>query len=68
MEGFFTLLIAALLPSLANAPSFGDDIYEKPGVIEVIKTGSTLGSPDGTAGVWAGEDGKGGCTDRNLPL
>ena len=66
--GFLGLLIAALLPAPANAPAPGDDIYTKPGLIEVVITGSTLGNPDGkTPGVWAGEDGK-GCTDRGLPL
>ena len=64
----FGLLIAALLPSPANAPAPGDDIYTKPGLIEVGTTGSTLGNPDGKAsGVKAGEDGK-GCTDRWLPF
>ena len=66
--GLLGLLIAALLPSPANAPAPGDDIYTKPGLIEVVTTGSTLGNPDGRApGVWAGEDGK-GCTDRGLPF
>ena len=52
--GFLLLLVAALLPGVANAPGEGDDVYEKPGMFEVIKTGSTLGGPDGKAGtgVW----------------
>ena len=52
--GFLLLLVAALLPGVANAPGEGDDVYTKPGTWEVIKTGSTLGEPDGKAGtgVW----------------
>ena len=41
------LLLAALLPNVANAPAKGDDIYLKPSVWEVFWTGSTLGEPDG---------------------
>ena len=69
--GFFLLLVSALLPGVANAPAEGDDIYTKPSLWEVAKTGSTLGEPDGTQGggtnVAPGPDGK-GCTDRNLPF
>ena len=68
--GFFLLLVSALLPGVANAPAEGDDIYAKPSVWEVAKTGSTLGEPDGTQGgstnVAPGPEGK-GCTDRNDP-
>ena len=52
--GLLLMLIAALLPGVANAPGEGDDVYTKPGMLEVIKTGSTLGESDGKAGtgVW----------------
>ena len=61
--GFFLLLVSALLPGVANAPAPGDDIYTKPGLLEVAKTGSTLGEPDGKApGVWNPPGGEqGGC-------
>ena len=69
--GGVLLLLAALFPGVANAPDKGDDIYLKPSVWEVFKTGSTLGEPDGKEGgpakVAPGPDGK-GCTDRNLPF
>jgi hypothetical protein len=69
--GFFLLLVSALLPGVANAPAEGDDIYTKPSLWEVAKTGSTLGESDGTQGggtnVAPGPDGR-GCTDRNLPF
>ena len=68
--GFFLLLLSALLPGVANAPAEGDDFYAKPSVRQVVKTGSTLGEPDGTQGgstnVAPGPEGK-GCTDRNHP-
>ena len=52
--GVFLLLLSALLPGVANAPGKGDDVYTKPAIPEVIKTGSTLGESDGKAGtgVW----------------
>ena len=61
--GFFLLLVSALLPGVANAPAPGDDTYTKPGLLEVAKTGSTLGEPDGKApGVWNPPGGEqGGC-------
>ena len=65
--GFFLLLLSALMPGVANAPAPGDDIYTKPGLLEVAKTGSTLGEPDGKApggdsGVWNPPGGEqGGC-------
>ena len=69
--GVFLLLLSALMPGVANAPGEGDDIYMKPSLWEIAKTGSTLGAPDGTQGgctnVAPGPDGK-GCTDRNLPF
>ena len=69
--GFLLLLVSALLPGVANAPAEGDDIYTKPSLWEVAKTGSILGEPDGTAGggtkVAPAPDGR-GCTDQNLPL
>jgi len=48
--GFLLLLLACMLPAPANAPSEGDNIYTKPGILEMKHTLSTLGSPDGTAG------------------
>ena len=69
--GFLLLLVSALLPGVANAPAEGDDIYTKPSLWEVAKTGSTLGEPDGTQGcgtnVAPDPDGR-GCTNRNLPF
>ena len=61
--GFFLLLVSALLPGVANAPAPGDDTYTKPGLLEVAKTGSTLGEPDDKApGVWNPPGGEqGGC-------
>ena len=61
--GFLLLLVSALLPGVANAPAEGDDIYTKPSLWEVAKTGSTLGEPDGKApGVWNPPGGEqGGC-------
>ena len=68
--GVAMLILAALLPGVANAPDKCDDIYLKPSVWEVFWTGSTLGEPDGTepgtCKVAPSPDGK-GCTDRNLP-
>ena len=58
--GFLLLLISALLPGIANAPGEGDEVYKKPGIGEIITSGSPNGDPDGTA-VWQppGEEGPG---------
>ena len=58
--GWLLLLISALLPGIANAPGPGDDVYKKPGTLEMIISGNPIGDPDGTA-VWQppGEEGPG---------
>ena len=67
--GFLLLLLSGLMPGSANAPAPGDDIYLKPSLIEIVKTGSLNGEADGTepSRVAPSPDGK-GCTDRGLPL